>query len=293
MSIVFKILHDPKEIRKLEDLQIAIWGREEAVPAHQLLAAAKNGGIVIGVYDIQSEKDCEPETSEEQALGNPIGFSYAFVGTDGNRIWLYSHMSGLLRDYRGRNLGFKLKCFQRETALQKGYQIIKWTYDPLFVANGRLNIGKLGGIVGQYEPDYYGELRDPFNAGLPSDRCIVEWHIGSEHVKDVLSGTNRLTLDEISDIPKAIAIEYDGNKISPGTLDLSVENERIVFPFPKDFGRIKKEDPSCALRWRLTARKVFLTYLRKGYVLADALIGKKAAYYVFYRKERLRLSQDR
>jgi len=293
MTAVFKILHNPQEIRKIEDLQVAIWGREEAVPAHQLLAAAKNGGVVIGVYEIGSKKGCDAQAGEKTVGGNPIGFSYAFVGRDSNQIWLYSHMSGLLPNYRGQNLGFKLKCFQRDAALQRGYHLIKWTYDPLFAANGRLNIGKLGGIVRHYEPDYYGELRDSFNAGLPSDRCIVEWYIASEHVKNALSEVNRLTLDEMADVPKVLSVQYKDGIIVPGALDLSLKTAKVLFPFPKDFGRIKREDPSFALCWRLTARKVFLAYLERSYVLADALRGREAAYYIFYRKEGLLLFQNR
>lgn len=276
VTVEFKLLSQPEEIEEIENVEAAIWGRDETVPCHQLLAASRNGGLIIGVYDRRENAD-KPDL---------IGFSYAFPGKDQEKTWLYSHMTGFLPQYRGQNLGFKLKCFQRELALQRKYNLITWTYDPLFAANGRLNIGKLGGIVRKYNCDYYGKLRDPMNAGLPSDRCIVEWYISSERVSRILDGGTEVgRLKDVQQLPSILPVSFSSSQAEslpvPGEPVLNATDRQLVLAFPKDFQSIKLKDADLALSWRLVTRQIFLHYLSNGYVLTQAWSGEDLAYYVF------------
>jgi len=244
---------------------------------------ARNGGIIIGAYDSGPGEAKEPKL---------IGFSYAFPARDQNRTWLYSHMTGFLEPYRGQNLGFRLKCFQRQVALERKYDLITWTYDPLFAGNGRLNIGKLGGIARQYERDYYGRLGDPLNAGLPTDRCIVEWYIGSNRVERVLAGKIGPGLTEdIHRIPFVLSVSFSASCGEclpvPEKTILSASDRKLVLPFPRDFQWIKTKDNQLALSWRLATREILLTYFSKGYALSGAWIGENLAYYVLEKDETL------
>ena len=78
-----------------------------------------------------------------------VGFAYAVVGMKDGRPMQWSHMLGVLPEFRG-GLGYQLKLAQRERALAQGYDLIEWTFDPLQAMNAHLNFAKLGGVVEEY-----------------------------------------------------------------------------------------------------------------------------------------------
>src|SRR5699024_11287920 len=95
-------------------------------------------------------------------------------------------MMGLDASYRSQGLGEQLKQKQREVALQKGYSLIKWTFDPLESRNAYLNLTKLRSISDVYIENCYGKMTDTFNAGVQTDRLEVHWHIDqSYYVKEI------------------------------------------------------------------------------------------------------------
>jgi predicted GNAT superfamily acetyltransferase len=181
----------PVEIRQLckleefEDvlnLQKAIWSYEDSdlIPMRFLAVVARVGGHVFGAYD----------------GSRMIAFCFAIPGiksgikSDG-RVYLHSHMLGVLPEYRNAQIGRRLKLRQREDALARGIGLIEWTFDPLELKNAFLNIEKLGAIVRVYKENQYGATTSPLHGGLPTDRCIAEWWLDSDRVKNVLSGTGR------------------------------------------------------------------------------------------------------
>ena len=58
---------------------------------------------------------------------------------------------------------------------------MRWTFDPLRTLNASLNIHSLGAESDTYLPDYYGEMAG-INAGLGSDRLLVDWDLASAKV---------------------------------------------------------------------------------------------------------------
>ena len=72
-----------------------------------------------------------------------IGFAYAVVGMKAGRPMQWSHMTGVLPEYRG-GLGYRLKLEQRARALAQGYDLIEWTFDPMQAMNAHFNFAKLG-----------------------------------------------------------------------------------------------------------------------------------------------------
>ena len=175
----------PIEIRQLfhlEDftaifeLQKTIWSYadSELIPMRFLAVVAKVGGHVFGAYD-------GPRM---------IGFCFAIPGIkpDG-RLYLHSHMLGVLPAYRNAQIGRRLKLRQRDDALARGISLIEWTFDPLELKNAFLNIEKLGAIVRVYKENQYGATTSPLHGGLPTDRCIAEWWIDSPRVHAILGGT--------------------------------------------------------------------------------------------------------
>src|SRR3990170_500956 len=76
-----------------------------------------------------------PSAGSDQASlragsGRMVGFAYAVMGMKAGRPMQWSHMAGVLPEFRG-GLGYRLKRAQRERALSQGLDLIEWTFDPL------------------------------------------------------------------------------------------------------------------------------------------------------------------
>jgi len=88
-------------------------------------------------------------------------------------------------------LGLALKWYQRDWYLAQGITHVRWTYDPLRVANAALNIHRLGGQAQTYFPDYYGPMAG-INKGVASDRLLVDWHLDTPRVAACAAGKQPL-----------------------------------------------------------------------------------------------------
>src|SRR5438094_7355035 len=94
-------------------------------------------------------------------------------------------MLAVRKRYRNAGLGRRMKFFQREDAIARGFELIEWTFDPLEIKNAYLNIEKLGAITRRYSVNQYGITSSPLQGGLPSDRLVAEWWLKSERVISV------------------------------------------------------------------------------------------------------------
>jgi predicted GNAT superfamily acetyltransferase len=120
-----------------------------------------------------------------------VGLALAFVATREGLAYLHSHMVAVLDEYQNREMGRMLKLAQRENALDRGINLIEWTFDPLQLKNAHFNIERLGAIVRRYLPNLYGRTSSPLHAGLPTDRLVAEWWVRSQRVEAVLAGRPR------------------------------------------------------------------------------------------------------
>jgi len=220
------------ELHACVALQVQVWGfsDRDAVPFNQLHAAHEWGGQVLVAVDGTQV----------------VGFCYGFAGKQRGRSVLCSHMLAVLPEYRGRKVGVELKLAQGRWALQNGYDLITWTYDPLEALNANLNIGRLGGIVRQYLVNHYGDMQDGINKGLPTDRMLLEWHLTRPTVQRVLAGDDS---------------GFSGTSAEPEESAGSVE---AICEIPASIQRIKATDPDLALRWRLRVREQLLAALDRG-----------------------------
>ena len=156
-------------------LQKLIWGFEETelIPVRLFVTAAKIGGQVFGAF----EGD------------RMIGFCLSIPGIKpGGKMYLHSHMLGVVEEYRNSGIGRMLKLEQRADALARGIPLIEWTFDPLEIKNARFNIERLGAIVRRFVLNQYGTTSSPLHGGLPTDRCIAEWWLASPRVEAILAG---------------------------------------------------------------------------------------------------------
>ena len=176
--IEIRELHTREEFTEAVALQKEIWGFAdiELLPVRLFVVAKKVGGQAFGAYDGD----------------RMIAFLLAIPGLKaGGRFYLHSHMLGVLPEYRDSGIGRRMKLAQRENALPRGIELIEWTFDPLELRNAFFNIERLGAIVQRYLPNQYGTTSSHLHGGLPTDRLVAEWYIGTEHARAIIERTER------------------------------------------------------------------------------------------------------
>src|ERR1700691_390149 len=116
-----------------------------------------------------------------------VAFALSIPGERGGHCYLHSHMLAVRKAYRNSGLGQRIKFFQRDDALDRGFELMEWTFDPLEIKNAYLNIEKLGAIARRYNVNQYGITSSPLQGGLPTDRLVAEWWLKSKRVEAVLA----------------------------------------------------------------------------------------------------------
>ena len=107
----------------------------ELVPLRVFVVARKIGGQVIGAFD----------------GGTMVGFALVAARRTGADIPIFIRTCWRCEgDYRNAGLGRRIKLFQREDALARGFELMEWTFDPLEIKNAYLNIERLGAIARRY-----------------------------------------------------------------------------------------------------------------------------------------------
>jgi predicted GNAT superfamily acetyltransferase len=174
MTLEVRALTDHADLREAVRLQQEIWGfaEVELLPVRLFVVATKVGGQVFGAFE----------------NGRMIAFLLAIPGIKpGGVSYLHSHMMGVLPEYRDRGLGRVLKLRQREDAIARGIKLIEWTFDPLEIKNAYFNIERLGAVVRRYVLNQYGTTSSHLHGGLPTDRCVAEWHVTTRHAEGTLN----------------------------------------------------------------------------------------------------------
>lgn len=267
-----RALKDVETLRRCERVQRAVWGLRDRqiVPSHQLFAAVAAGGIVVGAFDPK---------------GKLVGFSYAFPGRREGRPLFYSHMTAVLAEHRGRGVGFRLKCAQREAALAAGVDRIVWTFDPLQVINARLNLNRLGAQAARYYPDYCGVMPDALSKGLPSDRFEVDWFLRSLRCVARIAGDPHASLPP--GLPWGLEADEPDPLASPCPPHLHLNARRLLIEVPPDIAQMKAAKAYAAISWREATRAAFLHYFGVGYVATDVItVPRSEAPRVAYLLER-------
>jgi len=173
-------------------LQQEVWGFSDAelVPLRIFSLAPKIGGQVVGAWD-------------GDAL---VGFAMAIPGSRNGRPYLHSHMVAVKEGHRNTGLGRKLKLFQRDDAIGRGYELMEWTFDPLEIKNAYFNLERLGAIARRYNVNQYGITDSPLQGFLPTDRLVAEWWMTSRRVQTTLGTGHHPTIqaEERIEVPGEI-----------------------------------------------------------------------------------------
>ncbi len=256
-----------EQLEQVQQLEYTVWGMP-SIPIHQTLTAVKNGGIVVGAYD------------GDQL----VGFSYGFSGFREGKSYLCSHMLGVDENYRSQGIGEQLKYAQRALAIERGYNLMVWTFDPLETRNGFLNLSKLNGICNMYIENCYGEMQDGLNKGLPTDRFEVCWYITSDYV------SKNVSIDATDAIPVAsCVVNKQGFPRLNITGNLKCNEYLYTMPVPKDFQALKGQDPTLALDWRFKTRYLLQRLFAQGYAAVQLQQQEHYNEYVLVKLEALAL----
>ena len=277
--------HD--EYRAVERLQREVWGQGDldVVPDHLLITAQKNGGLVLGAFEVLAE---EGQGEREERL---IGAVFGFVGlAPGGQIKHCSHILAVAPACWSRNVGYRLKLAQRDRVLAQGLDLITWTFDPLESRNARLNFHKLGATCNTYLRDLYGQMRDGLNVGLPSDRFQVDWHVASEHVAGRLRGDRGGPSTGLRAGPSLSSLRAAGVPIlnrplpgdppSPPQTVLPLKGDRLLIQIPAHFQAVKSADARLARAWREHTRALFEAAFASGYTVVDLLFEEGQSCYL-------------
>ena len=264
MQIVIRSIETIAEVRRVEALQREVWAmpdERDVVPAHVLVTAQKNGGLLLGAFDGETL----------------AGFVFGFVGRTARGQFKHcSHMLGVLVPYRGQGIGELLKARQREFVIAQGLDLVTWTYDPLESANASLNIGRLGAVCNTYLRNVYGNLDDKLNTGLPTDRFQVDWWLHSSRVSARLEGGHLPPVHYTGDLPpdtgefvNRVQVNASGYP-EPGSWERR-HGSRVLVEIPANFQRLKAHSVQLAGEWRSVTRAIFEAYFGDGYHVVDFL----------------------
>jgi predicted GNAT superfamily acetyltransferase len=239
-AISIRALTTQKDFEDAVQLQKEIWGFNdlELLPVRLFIVATKVGGQALGAFDGY----------------RMIGFCLAIPGLKpGGGSYLHSHMLGVSHEYRDVGVGRLLKLKQREDSLARTIELVEWTFDPLEIKNAYFNMERLGAVVRRYVRNQYGTTTSPLHGGLPTDRCVAEWWIGTPRVKAIVDGN----------APFA----------RPQTL------ERISVP--ADMATIRKEDAKRARQIQQEMSHHFEEYFGRGLAVIGVERSRVAGVYLF------------
>ncbi|HKR96878.1 MAG TPA: GNAT family N-acetyltransferase [Candidatus Angelobacter sp.] len=171
-EIIIRKCQGIDELNACVALQKEVWNFADVdlVPLRMFVVSQKIGGQVIGAFD----------------GSDLVGFAFSIPGSRAGHAYLHSHMLAVRSAFRNHGLGRRLKLAQRDDAMEHGFDLMEWTFDPLEIKNAHLNLARLGAIARRYSINHYGYSSSPLQGGLPTDRLVAEWWLKSKRVVNLL-----------------------------------------------------------------------------------------------------------
>jgi len=271
VEIAYRVLETIEELEQVVDLEMLVWDlpARDATPSGLLHAMVNNGSLVVGAYD-------------NQVI---VGMALMFPSSQHNHTHLWSHMAAVHPNYQGQGIGFGLKQFQRIWALENGYNSMGWTFDPLQRGNANFNLHVLGATANIYHVNYYGDLTDGLNAGLPSDRLETTWSLKAPRVKQLSqkkSPTPLVTSGNISNFHFLLRRSQENLQLNA----FPVVPQFCLAEIPQNVNHLKHEMPELALKWRLALRDTMQHAFAAGYTAHDLVTIEDRPYYALMPTER-------
>ncbi|RLT36916.1 MAG: hypothetical protein DWI57_14230 [Chloroflexi bacterium] len=265
-----RLLKSLDDFYNFQKLQQRIWssGEDDVIPIHVLVTQAKNGGLLQGAF----------VTEGAESTGGMVGMAFGWPGfdthTDPPALKFCSHIAGVLTEFHGQGIGLALKLAQREHLLaEKLMDWMTWTYDPLQRVNALFNIHRLGATCTTYYRDVYGPMDDALNAGLPTDRCQVEWRMDSERVNFALSSQKWLPVwdGKNIEIGETRPLGVGARIRIPVESRLRLDGRPVAIPIPDSLASLRAEGRGLLVEWRLFQRELIEAAFARGYEIVDCV----------------------
>ena len=247
-GIVIRTLTTNDEYDEAVALQDEIWGAgfTDRVPASILRVGQKVGGITAAAFDAQ---------------GRMLGFVFGLTGLRDGRPVHWSDMLAVREDARGKQLGEKLKNYQRDLVREVGVETMYWTFDPLVARNAHFNLNRLGARIAEYIPNFYGSNTGSILHGaLPTDRFVAEWHFASAN-RQARDAAPPQREQPAADVARTAVVENGRVRV----VEPLPKATRVLVPVPRDIEALLGANQDAALAWRLATREAILHYLALGY----------------------------
>ncbi|QYO65704.1 hypothetical protein [Leptolyngbya sp. 7M] len=227
-----------REVFKLPEIEIS--------PVRHFIVTKNAGGFILGAFE----------------NSDLIGFVLSVPAFLRGQKAFYSHMTAVRDDFQSYGIGRRLKWEQRLKALELGVKFVKWTFEPWKARNAYFNLEKLGAIITEYQPNFYGidyatASTGGKKIGLASDRLFAEWHLES---------------------PKVIALSKGESFAEPNYPERQID----VTP---DWSALVAQSPEAALAEQKRLRLEFEAAFADGLVCKSFKRSESEPQYLFYRKE--------
>jgi predicted GNAT superfamily acetyltransferase len=265
MTIEYRVVDDPEELKVIVELQMVVWSMpaSEAIPHNMLFAIIHGGGNVI-----RADLD-----------GELVGFSLGLAALHGDDRLLWSHMAGVVPKYQGKGIGTGIKYAQRRWALDHGYKVIAWTFDPLQRGNANFNMHILKATTSTYHINFYGTMTDGINAGMPSDRMEAVWDLLAGPV--IAAEHNPPTVPVVNDFPHENFLLYsDANGETHLQLPSTWDSDWYFVEIPFQISRLKRENLQQAQAWQVNLRQAMKPAFAAGYQAVDFADDGKRCWYI-------------
>ncbi len=244
-------LHALRDLAAAAGLYQQVWQtttRAAPVSPDLLRALSHAGGYVSGAFD-----------------GDRLVAASMAFHTGGSESGLHSHISAVLPDMQGRDVGRAVKLHQRAWAMERGVRTISWTYDPLLRRNAWFNITKLGVRGVGYLVDFYGVMDDAQNTGDASDRVVALWNLETPSVSAAAHGVaSPPDREQLLRSGAQMALRSEAREPVPA--DVPATATRVLVEVPEDIQRMRTEEPALARRWRETSREVLEPLMAGSFV---------------------------
>ena len=221
IDVAIRDLTTIDEFRQVVALEQAIWGYTDTadlVTVPVFIFTVHRGATLLGAFDTRHRM---------------VGFAYAVMGMKDQRPMQWSHMAGVLPEFRG-GLGYRLKLAQRERALSQGLDLIEWTFDPLQAMNAHFNFAKLGGVVGRIRGELLRRIdqRAASRHAHRSPRPELAHRRASRVRRLEQSAALRARAHDVAEAPIVNPTELDGQWRKVASIDLSLDDRRVWIEIP-------------------------------------------------------------
>jgi predicted GNAT superfamily acetyltransferase len=272
-NITIRRAESVADYRACQEAQSRAWGITEegyVIPIATMVGANLHGGMVIGAF--------LPD-------GRAAAMSFGFLGRLGDRICLYSQLTGVVPEYQSHGLGYAVKLVQRYLAVAEGLGLIAWAFDPLQAGNAHFNIQRLGARARRYIDNMYGERTDGLNEGAATDRLIVEWEIDPD--REPGQGVS-LDVQSLHSCPSLIEIRRsDEGTAVPSPVTPAPDVPRALLEIPPRIADLRRTQPALADRWQRAVREAFFNAFSAHYrvvgFVRDETSSDRRCHYVLER----------